>query len=74
VLLALTIGTALERRRLRRSWRWIHRLNYLIFVAVLAHGWVLGFDFGAELWLRVWFLVCAAAVAAGLAYRLTASR
>jgi hypothetical protein len=70
-VLALVIVSALARRGLRRSWRWIHRLNYLIFVAVLVHGFALGYDFGAKSWLKIWFIVCAVVVAGGLAYRLT---
>ena len=73
-VLAVAIGTAFWRRRLRHSWRWIHRLNYLVFATVLVHGWALGFDFRSTLWLKVWFVVCAAVVASGLAYRLTTSR
>lgn len=71
VLVALTvvIVTALGRRRWRRRWRWIHRLNYLIFAAILVHGFVLGYDLGDGVFLRAWFVVCAAVAAAGLAYR-----
>jgi DMSO/TMAO reductase YedYZ heme-binding membrane subunit len=70
-VLALVIVSALARRGLRRSWRWIHRLNYLIFVAILVHGFTLGYDFGAVPRLKIWFIVCAVVVAGGLAYRVT---
>lgn len=73
-LLVVTMVSALYRRRLRRSWRWIHRLNYLLFAAVLVHGLVLGYDLGSELWLKIWFGVYAAVVAAGLAYKVAGSR
>jgi DMSO/TMAO reductase YedYZ heme-binding membrane subunit len=69
-LLVVTIAAALERRSLRRSWRWIHRLNYVIFVAILVHGLALGYDLSGMSWLTIWFLVCAAVVAAAVAYRL----
>jgi len=73
-VLALSMVVALARRKLRRSWRWIHRLNYVVFAAVLVHGFRLGFDFGAASWLKIWFVVCAAVVAGGLVYRLIGPR
>jgi len=72
-LLACVIVTALTRRRLRDVWRWVHRLNYAIFAAVLAHGLILGYDLRSGLFLKVCFAVYAAAVAAGLFYRVAAS-
>ena len=71
VLVALTvvIVTALGRRRWRRQWRWIHRLNYVIFAAILVHGFALGYDLGDGVFLKAWFVVCAVVAAAGLAYR-----
>ena len=73
-VLVVTITTALARGRLRHSWRWIHRLNYLVFAAVLIHSFALGHDFATERPLKIWFLVCAAFVAGGLAYRMIAPR
>lgn len=70
-VLALVILSALNRRRLRHTWRWIHRLNYLIFAATLVHGLALGYDLGSSLFLKGCFAVYAAVVAAGLAYRLS---
>jgi hypothetical protein len=69
-LLVLVILTALNRKRLRRAWRWIHRVNYLIFVAVLVHGLSLGFDLRSSVLLKAWFGVWAAVIVVGLAYRL----
>jgi DMSO/TMAO reductase YedYZ heme-binding membrane subunit len=68
--LILTILTAITRRRLRYVWRWIHRLNYLIFATVLVHGLILGYDLRGEILLKVCFGVYAGVVAAGLVYRL----
>ena len=68
-VLAISIGTALSRRRFRRTWRWVHRVNYLVFAAVLAHGLTVGFDLRQEVLLKVCFGVYAAVVAAGLVYR-----
>lgn len=44
-LLAVTVAAALERKRLGSTWRWIHRLNYLIFVAVFLKAVAIGTDF-----------------------------
>jgi len=71
VTLVVVILTALTRKRLRRSWRWIHRLNYLIFAAVLVHGLILGYDLRNEMFLKVWFALYAAVVAVGFVYRMT---
>lgn len=74
LLLATAIVGALRRRSLRRSWRWIHRLNYLVFAAILVHGLSLGFDLRSQLLLRVIFSIYAAVVVAGLVYRLAPPR
>ena len=72
VLLAVVIVTALARRRLRRAWRWIHRVNYLLFAVILAHSLILGYDLRSETLLKICFGIYAAAVAAGLGYRVAA--
>jgi len=69
-VLAAAIATALVRRRMRSTWRWIHRLNYVIFAAVLVHGLVLGYDLKNEALLKALFIVYAVVAAAGLAYRM----
>lgn len=68
-LLALVVATALARRRYRRSWRPIHRLNYAIFIAVLIHGLFIGYDLRSEVFLKVWFGLYAAVAVIGLMYR-----
>jgi DMSO/TMAO reductase YedYZ heme-binding membrane subunit len=73
VVLVVMIATALARRRLRHAWRWIHRLNYLLFAAILVHGLFLGYDLRNGLFLEICFAVYAAVVGAGLAYRLRVS-
>jgi hypothetical protein len=70
VTLVAVIITALARKRFRRSWRWIHRLNYFIFAAVLVHGLTLGYDLRNEVFLKVWFAFCAAVVAVGFVCRM----
>ncbi|MDY6794945.1 MAG: hypothetical protein SWK76_06660 [Actinomycetota bacterium] len=70
VLLAATILTALTRHRLRRTWRWVHRLNYVIFAAVFIHALILGYDLRDSLLLRVFFVIYVILATAGLLYRI----
>ena len=72
VVLMVVIATALTRRRLRRSWRWVHRLNYVIFAAVMTHGLLLGYDLRNEVFLKAWFALYAAVVVVGFAHRVMA--
>ena len=67
-LLIITIITALLRNRLRKSWAWLHLLNYIIFVLAVFHGLVIGAQ-GAELAMRVIFGIFLAMALVGLAYR-----
>jgi predicted heme/steroid binding protein/DMSO/TMAO reductase YedYZ heme-binding membrane subunit len=69
-LLTLVIVTAFIRRQLSSSWRWIHRINYLLFAAALTHASYLGFNVRTQMFLRVVFYVYAAAVVASLGYRI----
>ncbi len=68
-LLAAVIVTALLRTRLKRYWRWVHRLNYVIFAAILVHGLMLGTDLLSALALKVFVGICAVVVLAGLVKR-----
>jgi DMSO/TMAO reductase YedYZ heme-binding membrane subunit len=68
-LLVLTISTALWRRHMPHSWRWLHLLNYLLFWIAIAHGIVIGLD-GPTLALRLLFISFAVIALAGAAYRL----
>jgi DMSO/TMAO reductase YedYZ heme-binding membrane subunit len=69
LLLLLTIGTALFRRRLNAVWRRIHFLNYLIFAFAVAHGLVVGPDRTTIAMMAVFYVFVAVALA-GLVYRL----
>ena len=69
----LLIGSALARRRLRRAWRWIHRLSYLLLATILVHAFTLGYDLGTGVTMKICFSIYAAIAAAGLAYRLSGS-
>jgi hypothetical protein len=68
--LVAVIVTALMRQRFRRSWLWVHRLNYVIFPAIVVHGLLLGYDLDKETALKVCFAVYMAVVVAGLIYRI----
>jgi DMSO/TMAO reductase YedYZ heme-binding membrane subunit len=69
VILAAVIATALLRARFKRSWRWIHRLNYVIFVAILVHGLILGTDLRSNLFLEICVGLYTALVVAGFLNR-----
>jgi sulfoxide reductase heme-binding subunit YedZ len=43
-LILLAAATAVARRRLVRSWRYVHWLNYAAFALAFAHAWLLGTD------------------------------
>ena len=44
-LLACTVWVALDRDRLKKAWRAIHQINYVIFVTVYIHALWIGIDF-----------------------------
>ncbi len=69
VLLVLTIAAAKQRNRLRRVWRWIHRLNYAVFAFAAGHALVLGYNLATQPFLKVIVFVYLAVAAAGLGYR-----
>lgn len=69
VILAAVIATALLRALFKRSWRWIHRLNYVIFVAILVHGLILGTDLRSNLFLEICVGLYTALVVAGFLNR-----
>ena len=64
-LLAVVIAVAFSRRGLNRVWRWVHRINYLLFAAILVHASSLGSNVRTQSFLKIIFLVYAAAVVAG---------
>jgi DMSO/TMAO reductase YedYZ heme-binding membrane subunit len=74
-LLAVTVSAALARKRLKRAWRWLHRLNYLLFLVALVHAWQLGFDLKYstdKIFTQVVVLTYTLLAAAATAYRLSA--
>jgi DMSO/TMAO reductase YedYZ heme-binding membrane subunit len=73
VLLVVTVSAALARKQLKRLWRPLHRLNYLLFVIVLVHAWFLGFDLkyaSDKTVMRGAVLIYAGTAAAALIYRI----
>ena len=68
-ILAATTLTVLLRKFLKKSWRWIHRLNYVVFLFALIHAFQLGSDLFDGVFLEALLLVYAALVAAGFVYR-----
>ena len=72
-VLAGIIAVALVRAPFKGTWRWIHRLNYAIFAAILAHGLILGTDLGSNTFLKVLAGIYAAVVLWGLVSRMVQS-
>jgi DMSO/TMAO reductase YedYZ heme-binding membrane subunit len=69
-LLFVVIATALNRKRLPLAWRWIHRLNYVLFGLIIGHAFALGYNLATQPFMKVIFLVYAAVAAIGFGYRL----
>lgn len=69
-LLALTTSTALGRKFLKKGWRQIHRLNYVVLAVALVHAFQVGSDLLGGGALEVIFIVYAAVASAGFIYRL----
>jgi predicted heme/steroid binding protein/DMSO/TMAO reductase YedYZ heme-binding membrane subunit len=69
-LLFVVILTALNRRRLRLGWRWIHRLNYVLFGLIIGHAFALGYNLITQPFMKVIFVVYAGVAAIGFGYRL----
>lgn len=68
-LLILTGTVAFLRRDFKASWRWIHRINYLLFGLIFAHAVILGFDFKNGVILRVLSGIYAGVVVIAFIYR-----
>ncbi|OFW56106.1 MAG: hypothetical protein A2W01_09625 [Candidatus Solincola sediminis] len=73
-LLVLTMLIAFYRRRFKDSWRWIHRINYLIFGAVFTHAVILGFDVRYGVFLKIIFGIYAGIVVVGSIFRYSTLR
>jgi len=53
-LFALASVSALLRRRMKGTWRFIHWLNYLAFLLVFIHAWLIGTDLLSGLLRVIW--------------------
>ena len=69
-ILTATTFTVLFSKFLKKSWRWIHRLNYVVFLVGLIHAFQVGSDvaYGGT-FLRVMLYAYSALVALGFVYR-----
>ncbi|WP_305782497.1 ferric reductase-like transmembrane domain-containing protein [Symbioplanes lichenis] len=70
LLLAVVVTSLLRHRIGARAWRAVHWLAYLCWPVALLHGWQTGTD-GTTWWLRTVAVLCAALVAAAVAWRLS---
>lgn len=69
-VLAIVVGTALARGKITRLWWWIHQINFVLFAALLVHGWAIGFDVSQSALLQAWFGLYTIVVAAALLYHI----
>lgn len=56
-LFALATVGALVRRSLKRSWRYLHKLNYLAFLLVFIHAWLIGTDLSNPMMKVLWLVM-----------------
>jgi hypothetical protein len=69
-ILTVTTTAILLRKYLKREWRMIHRLNYVVFIVALFHAFQLGTDLANGGFLTGLLYIYAVLVAAGFIYRL----
>lgn len=69
-ILTATTAAVLLRKYLKRYWRMIHRLNYVVFVVGLIHAFQVGIDLKDGGFLKGILYLYAVLVAAGFLYRL----
>jgi|GEM_PF-425767 len=70
-LIIITVGTALLRntRFIKRFWRYLHWLNYVVFTSAWIHSWVLGTDVRHS-WLKYLWIFYAVSVFVMLVLRI----
>ncbi len=71
---AVAVGAALARRHFKRAWRWLHRLNYPLFIIALIHAWFIGFDLKysqGRLFMQLVASAYAVIAAAAMVYRVS---
>lgn len=70
LLIAIVVTSALRRRLSLRAWRFVHLASYAMWPLALAHGFGVSGGDGRQLWMIVLDIVCLAAVAGALVFRL----
>ena len=68
-IFTVTTTIVLLRKYFKRSWRMIHRLNYVVFIVALVHAFQVGTDLADGGFLTVLLYVYTALAAAGFIYR-----
>lgn len=71
LLIVVSVAAGLLRTLpwMQKHWRWVHRLNYLIFALIYWHSWSLGDDV-KEFPMLILYLVSPLVVITGLIYKL----
>ena len=69
IFTATTIAILL-RKYMKKWWRMIHRLNYVVFVIALIHAFQVGTDVKSQAFLEAILIIYAALVGLGFIYRL----
>jgi len=69
-LILIAVLAAVARRRLQDTWKVIHWLNYLAFVLVFAHSWMLGGNVSSTVLRFLWPLMLGVVVGVFLRKRL----
>jgi len=65
-LFALGTVSALARRSLKREWRYLHKLNYVAFLLVFIHAWLIGTDLNSPLLKALWLVMAVVVLAVAL--------
>jgi DMSO/TMAO reductase YedYZ heme-binding membrane subunit len=65
-IFALATVGALARKSLKSSWRYLHKLNYLAFLLVFVHAWLIGTDLSSPLVKAVWLVMAVVVLAVAL--------
>jgi len=65
-IMIITVSAALlgKTKFLKRSWRWIHYANYLMFVLVWTHSWFVGSDVQGSVLQYLWIFYAVTAITA----------
>ena len=74
LLIAVVITSALRRRLSLRVWRFVHLASYAMWPLALAHGFGVSGGDGKQLWMIALDILCMAAVAVALVFRLRPDR